>query len=672
MKFRLLFVLFGCGLAWFVLSSRSGGLGAMANQDRSGSPVSIGQCSNCHSGGSFGAQATITVKDAGGNSVSSYLPGESYTIEMVISSTSGTPEYGTQLSVLDVSNNMAGTFGSVITSNTQVTALSSRSVLEHSGRSSTGIFQANWTAPSIGSGTITLYGNGVAVNSNFNNGGDQATSIATLGLSEAVATTIAYAQNNYCTDGVDPSPMQTGTTGGTYSSTAGLSINPSDGTIDLSASTLGTYTITYTYSGGSTSTSVTINALDQASISYPTAIYCSNDPANISPVITGISTGSFSSSVGLSINPVSGIIDLSNSTAGSYTVTYLTNGPCPTTATTSFTVDPRSDASFSYGGASFCISNPNNPIPNVTGDTGGVFTASNNALDINSSTGELNLSISNPGNYDVTYIVGASCPDTLVLNVDILTAGDASFNYDQSLYCSDNDLELPDVTGNPGGTFSASSTDISLDINTGEIDPGNSLAGTYNISYMVGSGNCSDSQSVSVQIAIIDSAEISYSDTLFCINLSQNPIPTITGATGGTFASTPSTGISIDVNTGEIDLDILSSQEGTYTIEYNTTGTCSNTAFFDIELLVCSSLNSTQPSTLKISPNPSANGIFYLQGDQLNQIEAYEIYNSMGQLIQQENWNQQAAIRLKSKEKGLYYLRAYNKNDSYSFRLILQ
>ena len=49
--------------------------------------------------------------------------------------------------------------------------------------------------------------------------------------------------------GSDPTPTISGTTGGTFSSTAGLSINASTGEIDLSASTAGTYTVSYLTSG---------------------------------------------------------------------------------------------------------------------------------------------------------------------------------------------------------------------------------------------------------------------------------------------------------------------------------------------------------------------------------------------------------------------------------------
>jgi gliding motility-associated-like protein len=57
--------------------------------------------------------------------------------------------------------------------------------------------------------------------------------------------TLTYPQTAYCPVGT-ASPAITGTAGGTYSSTAGLSVNPSTGIINLAASTPGNYTVTYT------------------------------------------------------------------------------------------------------------------------------------------------------------------------------------------------------------------------------------------------------------------------------------------------------------------------------------------------------------------------------------------------------------------------------------------
>jgi hypothetical protein len=59
---------------------------------------------------------------------------------------------------------------------------------------------------------------------------------------------IAYSASSYCTSDSDPTPSETNHAGaGTYGSTTGLVfVSTSTGQIDLSASTAGTYTITYT------------------------------------------------------------------------------------------------------------------------------------------------------------------------------------------------------------------------------------------------------------------------------------------------------------------------------------------------------------------------------------------------------------------------------------------
>ena len=55
----------------------------------------------------------------------------------------------------------------------------------------------------------------------------------------------SFDSNTYSIYGLDPTPTITGISGGTFSSTAGLSINTSTGAIDVSNSTIGTYTVTY-------------------------------------------------------------------------------------------------------------------------------------------------------------------------------------------------------------------------------------------------------------------------------------------------------------------------------------------------------------------------------------------------------------------------------------------
>lgn len=68
----------------------------------------------------------------------------------------------------------------------------------------------------------------------------------TVNVTAGPSAVIAYVNSPYRSDAGTAAVTLTGVTGGTYSSTAGLSINSTTGLINLAASTLGTYTVTYT------------------------------------------------------------------------------------------------------------------------------------------------------------------------------------------------------------------------------------------------------------------------------------------------------------------------------------------------------------------------------------------------------------------------------------------
>ena len=71
----------------------------------------------------------------------------------------------------------------------------------------------------------------------------------------------SYSASSFHQGEADPTPTITGTTGGTFSATpSGLSINTSTGTIDLDASTIQSYTVTYTVSGVSAQQSLDVTA----------------------------------------------------------------------------------------------------------------------------------------------------------------------------------------------------------------------------------------------------------------------------------------------------------------------------------------------------------------------------------------------------------------------------
>ncbi|WP_424963800.1 Ig-like domain-containing protein [Ekhidna sp.] len=96
-------------------------------------------------------------------------------------------------------------------------------------------------------------------------------------------TTIQYDSPTYYTTGSDPTPQIIGFTGGDFSAPGEVTINPTDGTIDLSASIVGTYDITYSFGGlCSDITTITIELNPPAE---PTVVAQTTN--TLTPTITG-------------------------------------------------------------------------------------------------------------------------------------------------------------------------------------------------------------------------------------------------------------------------------------------------------------------------------------------------------------------------------------------------
>ena len=170
-------------------------------------------------------------------------------------------------------------------------------------------------------------------NSNVNTGDVKVYSVNTIcttplsiTITDSEDASFSYASYGYCTDDSDPTPTITGTTGGTFSSTAGLSLNASTGQIDLDASTPGSYDVTYTTSSNAcaqTSTQSITIAVPAVGFSYGgTTAFCT-DGSDPSATITGTAGGTFTATPsGLTIDASTGTIDVSASAAATYDVTY--------------------------------------------------------------------------------------------------------------------------------------------------------------------------------------------------------------------------------------------------------------------------------------------------------------------------------------------------------------
>ncbi len=582
MKFKIIYFSILVLFITMIMQSASQGVGNRFNQDRTGGPVSLSTCSACHSGGSFNGVLSAVVTDMGGNTVTSYMAGQAYTVTFTVSSNGNGSSAAFQGVALNGSNGSTGTWSNPQTG-VRISSVNSRQYVEHSSPKTGGgniTFVATWTAPASGTGNVTFYAAGIVANGNGGTSGDQPTSGISLVLSEQVVTTLSYPNTNYCLTDNDPSPTVVGQTGGTFAAApTGLSINTNTGVIDLSTSTIGSYTVTYTYSGGTTTAPVTINGTDNAGFIYSRNSYCFNavDPT---PTLLGnpMTRGTFTAlPAGLAITDSTGTIDLSASIIGTYTVTHISSGICPDTSTAIVSVSALDNAGFSYASNSYC-SNENDPTPVITGFFGGNFSAIPAGLGLNTSTGEIDLSTSTAGTYTVTYNTNGACPNDSSVTITInTTLDDANFNYTNVNYCAnDTATYLPNLLGTTGGLFSVQPIGLMVDASTGALTAGMATAGNYMVTYST-SGACPDTTTVPVVINAADSATISYSSMMYCTN-DTDPTPTITGQAGGKFVGilrNPNTTLALDSLTGSIDLNL--STAGIYDIVYSTSGACPTT-----------------------------------------------------------------------------------------------
>ncbi|PWS29864.1 hypothetical protein DF947_21235 [Pedobacter paludis] len=123
----------------------------------------------------------------------------------------------------------------------------------------------------------------------FTNGTCPNTATASVTINALPTATIAYPATPYYATGT-AAVVQTGQGAGTYtSSPAGLSINASTGLVDLGASTVGTYTVTYTFSNGTCSSTTTapIKILSPSVTGTPATTGCKSG-GSITAVPTGL------------------------------------------------------------------------------------------------------------------------------------------------------------------------------------------------------------------------------------------------------------------------------------------------------------------------------------------------------------------------------------------------
>lgn len=341
-----------------------------------------------------------------------------------------------------------------------------------------------------------------------------------------------YAAPAYCIDAADPTPTITGLAGGTFTSTSGLIINGGTGEIDVSGSTAGTYTVTYTTTGtcpNSSGESVTINALPVISVVSPVSVCLPNNatleataPGTgfnfefFDPSMTTLGTGTVSGS--------SSTISVVTGGVGSYNYSVTITDPvtgCASSATIVVNVSAADDASFSYTLAEYCQEGAD-PTPTITGLAGGAFT-STAGLSIDGTSGVIDLSASTAGTYNVTYTTAGTCPNSSNVSVSINPTPTIS---GPSAVCPSNSMMLTGTgTPDPVSPWTSSNTGVATITNTGSVF--GVAPGAVTITYLDANG-CSNTYAVTVTDApILDP----YAPITGCDSI-QLPTITGTGLTG--------------------------------------------------------------------------------------------------------------------------------------------
>ena len=319
-----------------------------------------------------------------------------------------------------------------------------------------------------------------------------------------------------------------------------------------------TYSISYTTSGSCWTTSILpLTTIEADDPSFELTATCDGATATV----TGLAGGTFAF-----VNPPAdgAVIDATTGevTGGdylsTYTVEYITNGPCSMTSELSITTIEADDSSFAL--TATC----DGATATVTGLAGGTFSFVNPPADgavIDATTGEVT-----GGDYGTTYTVeyvtNGPCSMTSELSITTIEADDSSFALTATC-----DGATANITGLAGGTFAfvdPPGDSAVIDAATGEVT-GGSPGTTYTVEYVT-NGPCPTTTTNSITILADDS---SFALTATC----DGATATVTGDPGGTFAfvNPPGDSAIINSSTGEITGGDYGT---TYTVEYITNGPC--------------------------------------------------------------------------------------------------
>ncbi|HRI27278.1 MAG TPA: gliding motility-associated C-terminal domain-containing protein [Chitinophagales bacterium] len=351
---------------------------------------------------------------------------------------------------------------------------------------------------------------------------------------------VTYTGLPYCTGIATPQlPTITGSLSGSFSALpAGLNLNATTGAITPAGSIPGNYTVTYSVPGCpgfTTTTAVQITAAVPVSISYEPNVACT-DAANLLPTITGNTGGVFEASPqGLSIDPVSGLINPPGSLPGNYVVSYTSPLPCPATATVNVAILAVPVSGFAYAQSVYCAGNGiAQPVLEPNAQLGAFAALPTGLVFADSTTGAIDLAASLPGIYTVTHTVeSGGCQSSVTqVQVTIQAPNWAAITYPQPAQYCNNLTQLIEVAieGSIGGSFLVQPDGLWLNNFTGSINPDAALPGSYEVTYTLAAAGACPAYSATAAVVILPAPQVQITASAQTITPGETVTLTATGA----------------------------------------------------------------------------------------------------------------------------------------------
>ncbi len=436
--------------------------------------------------------------------------------------------------------------------------------------------------------------------------------------------------------------------GNVWSANAGSSTNQ-----QVTATTSGNYSVTYTDGFGCSATSA------------PILITVNNNPT--APTITpsGSTTFCAGGSVNLTSSQGSGNVwsanagsstsqSVSVNSSGSYTVTFTNGNGCSTVSgATVVTV---------------------NPLPIITE---GTLTSPSSC---GSSTGSIEVSGSGTGNISWSgTATGSATGISLPYVIPSLSAGTYNITFEDGNGCTSTVLSsnLNDPTPPATPTISASG---STTICAGESVTLTSSQPSGN----VWSANAGSATTQGVAVTNAGSYTVTYTDGSGCSATSLptvvtvNPLPTVTQSaistlcvynsaitlTGGSPASGTYSGTG--VTAGSFNPAVAGIGTHTITYTYTDGNSCTSTATVDITVDGCAVIGENDITDLKVYPNPTENKLtIELSGD-----FDFEITDTKGRILEKGNGNDSSIVNTSYYTSGVYFLNLSSEKVNTTIRIV--